>query len=186
VPIFAREIPALAEICPSEIDPKVGPLTVLPINTWAEVPVCAWTVPLPFVVNTALVPKVVVPVPPFATGKTPATSVARLMLPPLAAVRRPWASTVRFARTYAPGATVVFASPMVPAPVIVPPERPVPAVIEVTVPPAAPLGSAQIHAPPLTFNILPSIPQLVSALDNFPRPIAPPLISIPKILPSAT
>jgi hypothetical protein len=66
--------------------------------------------------------------------------VAFGIAPLLAAVRRPWASTVIDAKVYGPGVTDVFASAIVPVVVIVPPVNPVPAVIEVTPPPPPPVA----------------------------------------------
>jgi hypothetical protein len=51
-----------------------------------------------------------------------------------AAVIRPWASTVKLVDVYEPAVTAVFARAMVPLVVIAPPDSPVPAVMDVTVP----------------------------------------------------
>ena len=68
--------------------------------------------------------------------------------PPLDAdVMRPCESTVMFALVYVPGDTAVFASAIVPDVVIVPPERPVPALTDVTVPVPPAVVGAQFPAP---------------------------------------
>jgi hypothetical protein len=66
----------------------------------------------------------------FVAGEVTAREVTAVPLE--AAVKRPWASTVKEPRVYEPGVTAVFAKLTVPVEVIVPPVKPVPAVIEVT------------------------------------------------------
>jgi len=70
------------------------------VSTLPELPgtiACRALAPLPS--STALAVRVPAPVPPLATGRVPVTSAPRLMAGPLlAAVSRPWASTVRLAR----------------------------------------------------------------------------------------
>ena len=83
-------------------------LVVVPVPPWATLSgvvrpvrlVMSLLAPLPAAPRAVRAPLAVVePVPPFASGRVPVTSVAKLMaVPLLAAVSRPWASTVRLAR----------------------------------------------------------------------------------------
>ena len=82
------------------------------------------------------------------------------MLPPIpppepldAAVIRPWASTVMSALVYDPGVTAVSARSMVPETVMVPPSRPVPAVMLWTVPLPPPPPAAVSVAVPLPLSV---------------------------------